>query len=244
MSKKLYLNLFLSILILLLVSKYAHGLTNYWAGRIVNMLSIVLAGSFLIKFNPKFFPKKENSTFRIEYLLPIVIGIIGLFIINYFIPKLIYNLMDWESTIKIHRTKSELIRYIGLIFVLGILEELYFRRIIAQKLFNSKGFSKAVWISAFIFGFAHIITGSGLFVVFLGGLLLGYIYLKTKSIWMSIIAHISYNLLLLFISPFLDKKSTDFFSYQITAIFIGFGLTLIYIMYLIIKKQTELKTCR
>src|SRR5690606_41206573 len=89
MSKKLYLNLFLSILILLLVSKYAHGLTNYWAGRIVNMLSIVLAGSFLIKFNPKFFPKKENSTFRIEYLLPIVIGIIGLFIINYFIPKLI-----------------------------------------------------------------------------------------------------------------------------------------------------------
>ncbi|MDO7171817.1 CPBP family intramembrane glutamic endopeptidase [Mariniflexile sp. AS56] len=241
MSKRLYLNLFLSLLILLFGYNFASGLTGYWTIRIVNILSIVLAGFFLIKFNPSLLPKKNNSTFRIQYLFPIVIGIIGLFLINYFIPLLTYKLMDWEWPSKIHLTKYELIRYLGLITILGVLEELYFRRIIAQKIFNSKGFSKALWISALIFGFAHIVTDSGILGTFFGGLVLGYIYLKTKNIWISIFAHLTNNLISLFVSPFLDKNIADFSSYQKITIFIGFGLSLIYAMYLIFKKQTELK---
>jgi hypothetical protein len=208
MSKRLYLNLFLSLLILLLGYNFASGLTDFWTNRIVNILSIVLAGFFLIKFNPNLLPKKKNSTFRVQYLFPIIIGIIGLFLATYFMSLLVNNLMEWQWTDKIGPTKSELPRYLILLAAWAFLEEIYFRRIITQKLFNNKGFSKALWVSALIFSIAHIFSGNGLLRAFIGGIILGYIYLKTKNIWLSILTHLAVNLTIFFVSPKLTENIT------------------------------------
>ncbi|SFD43285.1 CPBP family intramembrane glutamic endopeptidase [Algibacter pectinivorans] len=249
MSKRLYLNLFLSLLILLFGYNFASGLIDFWTIRIINILAIVLAGFFLIKFNPNLLPKKENSTFRIKYLFPIVIGIIGLFLATYFIPLLIYNLMEWEWTDRIRPTQSELPRYLTLLTVWAFLEEIYFRRIISQKLFNEKGLSKAIWISSLIFSIAHIFSDNGLFGAFIGGIALGYIYLKTKNIWLSILTHLAFNLTSFFVSPKLTKNLAEFNSYQKISLIIILSFGLILTMILIIKKQTnnkqaELKTSR
>lgn len=194
MSKRLYLNLFLSLLILLLGYNFASGLSDYWTIRIVMTLSIVLAGLFLIKFNPKLLPNKDKSTFGVHFLFAIVVGIIGLFLVIHFMSILIYYLMEWQWTDEMRPTKSELPRFLILLTVSVFLEEIYFRRIIAQKLFNSTGFSKAIWISALIFSISHIFSDIGLFAPFIGGIILGYIYLKTKNIWLSILTHLIYNL--------------------------------------------------
>ncbi|WP_223552284.1 CPBP family intramembrane glutamic endopeptidase [Aestuariivivens sp. NBU2969] len=249
MSKRLYLNLFLSLLILLFGYNFASGLTDFWTIRIINILAIVLAGFFLIKFNPNLLPKKENSTFRIIYIFPIIIGIIGLFLATYFIPLLVYNLMEWQWTDKIRPTQSELPRFLLLLTVWAFLEEIYFRRIISQKLFNEKGFSKAIWISALIFSFAHIFSENGLFGPFVGGIVLGYIYLKTRNIWLSFLTHLAFNLTSFFLSPKLTENIANFNSYQKISLIIILGFGLIVAMFLIIRKQTnnkqpELKTSR
>ncbi|GAA4943820.1 hypothetical protein GCM10023314_16070 [Algibacter agarivorans] len=249
MSKRLYLNLFLSLLILLIGYYFSSGLNDFWTSRIINILSIILAGFFLIKFNPSLLPKKENSTFRIIYLFPIIIGIIGLFLATYFIPLLVYNLMEWQWTDQIRPTQSELPRYLILLTLWAFFEEIYFRRIISQKLFNEKGFSKAIWVSALIFSIAHIFSENGLFGPFIGGIVLGYIYLKTRNIWLSILTHLAFNLTSFFVSPKLTENLADFNSYQKISLLIILGFGLILTMILIIKKQTnnkqtELKTSR
>lgn len=244
MTKNLYLNLFLSLFILLLGFKFSSGLIDYWTIRIVKILSIIIAGFFLIKFNPNLLPKKENSNFKIQYLFPIIIGIIGLFIFDYFILLLNYKLMGWDWTGEVHRTISESVLLIGFIIAWGLLEELYCRRIIAQEILNSKGFSKALWISALIFGLAHTFSDSGFLTTFLGGLIIGYVYLRTLNIWLSIFSHITYNVIYFFVSPIIDIKIDEFSSYQTITMFLGFGILLLWSMYLIFKKQTELKTSR
>ncbi|WP_139856570.1 CPBP family intramembrane glutamic endopeptidase [Aequorivita sinensis] len=244
MSKRLYLNLFLSLLILLFGYHYASGLTDFWTIRIVNIMSIILAGLFLINFKPSLLPKKEKSTFKIQYLFPIITGIIGLFIFNHFFLILAYKLLDWEWISQSNRMKTELAQLSFLIVILGVLEEFYFRRIIAQKIFNSKGFTKALWVSAVIFGLAHTLTDSGILPTFIGGLVIGYIYLNTHNIWLTIFTHITYNLIYFFVTPFLDRRFADLSSYRVTIMLMGFGLFLIFATYLIFKKQTELKTSR
>ena len=249
MSKSLYLNLFLSLLILLFGYNFASGQTDFWTIRVINILAIVLAGFFLIKFNPRLLPKKENSTFRVQYLFPIIIGIIGLFLATYFIPLLVYNLMEWQWTDRIGPTKSELPRYLFLLTAWMFLEEIYFRRIITQKLFNNKGFSKALWVSALVFSIAHIFSDNGLFGAFIGGIILGYIYLKTKNIWLCILTHLAFNLTSFFVSPKLTENLADFNSYQKISLIIILSFVLIWTMIMILKKQTnniqtELKTSR
>lgn len=249
MSKKLYLNLFLSLLILLFGYNFSSGVTNFWTSRIINVLAIILAGFFLIKFNPNLLPKKENSTFRIKYFIPIIIGTIGLFLATYFIPLLIYNLMEWQWTDRIRPTQSELPRFLILLTIWSFLEEIYFRRIISQKLYNEKGFSKAIWISSLIFSIAHILSDNGLFGAFIGGIVLGYIYLKTKNIWLSILTHLTFNLTSFFVSPKLTENLVEFNSYQKISLIIILSFGLILTMILVIKKQTnnkqaELKTSR
>ncbi len=249
MSNKLYLNLFLSLLILLLGYNFASGLSDYWTIRIVMTLSIVLAGLFLINFNPKSLPNKDKSTFVVHFLFAIVIGIIGLFLVIHFISILIYYLMEWQWTDEMRPIESELPRFLILLTVSVFLEEIYFRRIIAQKLSNSQGFSKAIWISALIFSISHVFTDIGLFAPFIGGIILGYIYLKTKNIWLSILTHLIYNLTTFFVSPKLTENIGYFNSFQkITLmIILGFGLilTMIWIIMKYSKnKGTELKTSR
>ncbi|WP_194766841.1 CPBP family intramembrane glutamic endopeptidase [Tamlana sp. I1] len=244
MTKNLYLNLFLSLLVLLLGFKFSYGLTDYWTIRIIKILSIIIAALFLIKFNPSSLPKKENQNFKLQYIFPITVGIIGLFVFNHFVLLLGYKLMDWEWIGEVNRTKSESILLVVFIIVWALLEELYCRRIIAQKIYNSKGFSKALWISALIFGLAHTFSDSGFLTTFIGGLIIGYVYLRTLNIWLSIFTHITYNVIYFFVSPIIEIKIGLFNSYQAITMFLGFGILLLWSMFLIFKKQTELKTSR
>ncbi|MBB6679832.1 CPBP family intramembrane metalloprotease [Aequorivita sp. 609] len=244
MTKNLYLNLILSFIILMIGFKFSSQLNNLWFTRIGNVSSIILAGLFLLKFRATALPEKQKRIFKIQLILPIFIGVIGLYLLNYFTLIFVYNFFDWEWTGEVNRTAKELIELTLMIILLGILEEFYFRRIVAQKLLNSKGFSKALWISALIFGLAHSVTDSGFLSTFLGGLFLGYIYLKTNNLWLTIFTHMEYNLIYFLISPIIDNRLSEFNTIKIISFFVVLGLGLLLMFYLIFKKRTELKTSR
>lgn len=72
-------------------------------------------------------------------------------------------------------------------------EELMFRGIIMRFAYNSsRNMIVAITISSVIFGLAHSDTYT-LIPIILAGMLLGYIYYITGSIWFSIIAHLLHN---------------------------------------------------
>src|SRR5690606_6035890 len=117
---------------------------------------------------------------------------------------LIGKLINSESNNNISNSITNLPRFLIMMVLTVFLEEMYYRRIIAQKIFNEKGFSKALWISALIFSFGHLLSGNALMSAFLGGLVLSYIFLKTKSLFLSFITHLIYNYTaLLFVVPIL-----------------------------------------
>jgi membrane protease YdiL (CAAX protease family) len=83
-------------------------------------------------------------------------------------------------------------------FYAPIVEEVVFRGIILGGLLKKYSPKMALPISAFLFAFAHLNLQQGL-NAFLLGLLLGYIYYKTKSIYLTIFGHFTNNVLALLV---------------------------------------------
>jgi len=82
-----------------------------------------------------------------------------------------------------------------LIAIQPIGEEIYFRGFLFDKIENYAGGPIAVVISAVLFGIAHLSYGKiiPVLMIFLMGLVLGYIVYKSRNLYSSIIAHIVFN---------------------------------------------------
>jgi hypothetical protein len=78
------------------------------------------------------------------------------------------------------------------VLVAPIAEETFFRGFMFAGIRKRIGFAWAAIISAAIFAIAHLSTES-LVPIFLLGLMLAWLYHKTKSIWPCIIVHAAYN---------------------------------------------------
>ena len=175
-------------------------------------------------------------------IIPILIGIAGLILFNYFSSYLIHQLLSWEWIGDIAPTNEELPNIIGLLVLVVIVEEILFRRIIAQIVYNQKGTSKAIWVSALAFSIAHMFGEIGLLYAFLGGLLFGYIYIKTRNLWMTLFTHLIYNLTILFIVPKISDRVSSFnslYSIGIITLSIGLILTMIWILNYFLNEKTK-----
>jgi membrane protease YdiL (CAAX protease family) len=115
----------------------------------------------------------------------------------------IFIAMLWTGNIGIKEKLLEPVfnssLYGGLIlFILvGIEEEYIFRGFIMNVLWQTKNKLVVFIVSALIFSAAHglnpNISGMGLLNIFLVGLLFAYMFYKTKSLWMPIGYHITWN---------------------------------------------------
>jgi membrane protease YdiL (CAAX protease family) len=105
--------------------------------------------------------------------------------------------------------KPLLVEFVEQVIYIGFLEEFFYRGYLMNRFCGWLGNSKGLLISAFIFGFGHVIAriadhGFGILdralltggQAFLGGLIFGLIYLKARNIWPGAILHISTNMYL------------------------------------------------
>lgn len=94
---------------------------------------------------------------------------------------------------------SGLARYMNMA-VIGVAapfaEEVFFRAFLMTGIARSLGVGAGVGVSAALFALAHGSFGAML-PVFVSGLLLSWLYLKTRSVWPPFIAHAAQNLLAL-----------------------------------------------
>ena len=131
---------------------------------------------------------------------------------------------------------------IGLIA--AIAEEIFFRGIL-QQIFKewSKSIHSSVLITAFLFSAIHM-QFSGFLPRFILGILLGYMYYWTKTIWIPIIIHFINNGIIVILSykPIGDIISFDIFNSDIifTSKEIFFSSTaVILLLYLLYKISTN-----
>ncbi|MGM0369844.1 MAG: CPBP family intramembrane glutamic endopeptidase [Bacillota bacterium] len=90
--------------------------------------------------------------------------------------------------------------FMGLVLA-PIIEEIVFRGLILAGLADSYSRKKAIVVSAILFAVYHFNLFQ-LVPTFLVGLLLGYIYLKTRSVLICIFTHLIYNLIPVIVTQF------------------------------------------
>lgn len=169
-----------------------------WSPELWFTVSFVL--SFLLVFAcRKFIDRRsfESLGFYAEHFYPdAVIGFaLGTFLISTGALVLYYmNSLKWTDIV--YSPKDFFFSFI-LLTMIAVSEELIFRGYVLRNLMKSFNKWIAVLLSAMLFSIVHNsnlgIPALGIINTFLGGLVLGVAYVITRSLWLPIFFHLSWN---------------------------------------------------
>lgn len=164
--------------------------------------------------------KKEKITASIVRLVPLIFLCFSNFIVAVVQDSTVRNNINITSII------YGLITAVGV----GIVEELLFRSQVLEEFLRHKNKKEAIFYSSLIFGSIHLLNLSSIASIpsvltqiaytFFLGIVLGYIYVNTKNIYIPIVFHILYNFInsVLVVEIFYIKWNFTFF---IVNIFVG-----------------------
>jgi membrane protease YdiL (CAAX protease family) len=147
--------------------------------------------------------KKEFNykNYKIFIIFLLVLVVMGLQLVNHAvfqIDKIIgYFFLNNDTIYNFHFEGFNLefvYRSIAVIALSPILEELFFRKILFQKLKEKYSLKTSLIISSICFALIHIDDPNNLIPTFFFGLISGLIYHKTNKIGYSILLHLFYNL--------------------------------------------------
>ena len=95
------------------------------------------------------------------------------------------------ESLRVDTVGSFLLLTLGAVIIAGISEEILFRGFLQKSFENSVSKIRAVMLSSLVFSFVHL--SPQLLQIFLLGVLLGYIALRTDSLYPSIVLHMINN---------------------------------------------------
>lgn len=136
--------------------------------------------------------KWENS-----FWLLIPISFLMTFCTSYIVSSLVQLLPTYEKMVSQYAemigTIDPKLLFVGGVIIGPICEEIIFRGIILKGFLKTYDYKKAILFSAIIFSFIHMVPIQVITTFFIG-LVLGYVYYKTRSLWLVCIIHILNNL--------------------------------------------------
>ncbi len=176
------------------------------------------------------YEKPENSKASIYLtLLSIPVMVFSSIAVNYF-SAFIQAILGIEFNSNIQNTKISgvlgiLTVCISYAIVPALIEEFVVRGVTMQPL-RKYGDKFALLVSALFFSILH---GNMLQIpyTFVGGLILGYLAIKTKSLWPPMILHFAnnfYSAIVLIVSDNFSDAAGNYVAYGIWALFIIFGI--------------------
>lgn len=187
----------------------------------INALGTVLVYIFIIRKIIKKINSEENFQLKIqykpklkEYIYVILAAIAYLFIYSNTLSLLLSAIptSKWSEFIFNEFGKRPLLLIIiSTSIVAPIFEEVIYRGIILEQLNRRYGMIKAIVVSSLLFGIMHLNIEQGINGFFIG-MVLGFIYIKTNSLLLSIFLHLANNSLVIISAfiPFIDLSSEKF----------------------------------
>lgn len=179
-------------------------------GLFLVQLSIDLSFVLVILGLKYFWKLKLFNDFSIPKSKTIILLILIAFLVVLIMPffsfdSFLNNIKEGTISFNFPSTKNffynsyyEIFYNVRLIVIGPVLEELYFRRIIQKQLIatNYSSFT-AILIASLLFSIGHLDL-SNFISAFIGGVILGYAYFKTKNIFISILLHSLINVFVIF----------------------------------------------
>jgi uncharacterized protein len=134
--------------------------------------------------------------FSSDFFIGLILGAVSIIFI--FLLLLVTKNIELTNSISSPNFSAYTISYLLFFILVGFSEELTFRGYIMSALTDNENSKWVVYIvSSLIFGIAHLlnphVAALGIINIFLVGLLFAYMYDKTKSLWMPIGYHITWN---------------------------------------------------
>lgn len=128
-----------------------------------------------------------------------ILAAVAIFLIIFVVTLGLINLGQKPEDLSNIPDLQSLFSWPALFFLVAIQpigEEIFFRGFLFEKIEKYAGGIMAIFITAFLFGLAHLSYGKIFPVVMpiFMGIILGYIVLKTKSLYSSITAHVTFNI--------------------------------------------------
>lgn len=141
-------------------------------------------------------------------MIVIVIPLVGMINVAYiYVIKLLFGHIEIPK-IPVARTFMELLLNMFFIGAMaGVCEETLFRGII-QRSYERLGATKAIFLTAFLFGLMHA-DFQRLMGTFLLGALIGFVTYRTNSLYAGMFAHFSNNCLMIVLTYVIDKISAE-----------------------------------
>ena len=189
---------------------------------------LILRNKKLIKSLPYEKPKNVKAA-KYLTLLSIPVMVFSSIFVNYF-SAIIQVILGVEFNSNMNDTKlsglgSIIIICLSVAVVPALLEEFVVRGVTMQPL-RKYGDKFAIIVSAFFFSILH---GNMLQIpyTFVGGLVLGYLAIKTKSLWPPMILHFVnnfYSVIVMIVSDNFSDKAANYTAYGIWVLFIVLGV--------------------
>jgi len=120
------------------------------------------------------------------------------FLLEFVLEQSGANLSDLSNIPDLEALFSPAILFF-IVAIMPVAEEIFFRGFLMEKFESYAGKNFAIVMSAVLFGIAHMSYGKIYPVIMpiIMGLLLGYIVIKTKNLFASIIAHVTFNIVVI-----------------------------------------------
>jgi membrane protease YdiL (CAAX protease family) len=161
-----------------------------------NLTIIIFLHSLILSICTLFFLSKlkklKNITLPYENILKNTFGVIIIsFLFVFFVETILgYTVLDIEEQVN-----YSLYELISIAMINPIIEELFFRKFLANELRKNYNIAKGVIFSSILFALAHLPHMHIMIVAFFGGIIAAIIFFKTKNILYPILFHILWNTL-------------------------------------------------
>lgn len=234
--------LYLLITLLLGLAVATLSMANSSVVLLISALSMLLTLAMALKLKqakvPYLFVRRRMAT-------PMTYGVAALFtVFLIFVLDPITSLIPMPDSFREMFEQAfshNIFSYLVVGVAAPLLEELLFRKLMLEGLEKNYGARKAILWSAVLFALFHLNPWQGIGAFFIG-LLLGWLYLKTRDIWICIFVHFFINTLsflayLSFDDPFysmLDLTGEDYYS---LAGIIAISLIGMYFCFRILKRE-------
>jgi membrane protease YdiL (CAAX protease family) len=196
---------------------------------VITLLGNGILFSFVLKYKrlsyaSLFHSSKNSVTATLATLLiPILLLVPGITLavcaINSAMVSL-FPLSRWEEAMFDQMMSNGVTSIIFVCILAPALEEMLFRGVILRSFLNQYPRPTAICISAGLFGLAHLNIYQFV-VAFFGGLIFGWLYERSRSIWPCILLHSAYNSVVTFLYFTVEKTQATTMSELTTFHWIG-----------------------
>lgn len=206
---------------------------------------VVAYGIFIFSVRkPNFRFKKviHETSFKAKDVLLICTIVFGLFLFNRILidfSKIVdfYHNSTVVSSVTFRTNNTALIyTIISTLFISPITEELFFRKFLIDGLIKKQNIITTLIVSSTCFSLIHIETPNNLIPAFLGGLVMGYIYIKTNKIGYSLLFHFLYNTIIFISNHYGFSSENIIFGFTFNALYWLISLAGLVVVWFGIKK--------